>query len=322
MTQRVLVADDDDDIRAYLDVTLGLAGFEVILARDGVEALELAREHTPDAVLLDVMMPRLDGFEALRRLREDARTSHLPVLMLTARVQRDDLIDGLDAGADDYVTKPFDSDILLARLRAMLRRADRERARNPLTGLPGNARIVTELAERLRAEDPMALLYVDLDQFKPYNDHYGWLRGDEAIRAVADLLRQVEQDLGGERSFVGHVGGDDFVVIVEPESAEAIAREICERFDRLSPTLYDPADRMAGSIEVADRRGVPQRYSLLSLSVGIATTDRRDFDHQGEVVTVATEMKRYAKTRGGGRSTYAIDRRADDVSVEMEVDLP
>ncbi len=320
----VLVADDDEDIRVYLDVVLGLAGFDVVTAADGHEALVAAREVGPDLVVLDVMMPRMGGFEALQRLREDARTSHLPVMLLTARTQREDTVEGLEAGADDYVTKPFDAEVLLARIRATLRRADQQRARNPLTGLPGNERILGELSERLDAERPLALLYVDLDQFKPYNDHYGFLRGDEAIRGLADLLEQVAGEHGDAHTFVGHIGGDDFVVIVVPEQAEPVARAICGRFDALAPGFYDPPDRLAGGIEVADRRGVPQRYPLLSLSIGIASSDRRDFVHQGEVVTVATEMKRYAKSHSSGRSGWAFDRRSDEDGdgLALEIDLP
>jgi diguanylate cyclase (GGDEF)-like protein len=323
VNRSVLVADDDADIRAFLEITLSLAGFDVLEAVDGVEALDLARRSTPDLILLDVMMPRMDGLAALQKLREDARTSHIPVVLLTARAQREDTLGGLEAGADDYVTKPFDGDVLIARIHSALRRADQQRSLNPLTGLPGNERILSELSARLGRELPLALLYVDLDQFKPFNDHYGFLRGDEAIRALADLLRQVARDVGDAETFVGHVGGDDFVVILAPDQAESVAEDICRRFDALAPTLYDPADRMAGSIEVPDRRGVPQRFPLLSLSIGIATTERREFAHQGEVVTVATEMKRYAKSHGTGRSTYAFDRRTDDEpTVDLEVDLP
>ena len=297
MTARVLVADDDEDIRAYLDITLGLAGFDVIEARDGVEAFEVARSRVPDVVVLDVMMPRMDGIETLRRIRDDARTSNLPVILLTAKVQRQDTIDGLDAGADDYVAKPFDAEELVARIRAALRRADQQRSRNPLTGLPGNESILSELAERLARQQPFALLYVDLDQFKPFNDHYGFLRGDEALRALARILNDVQDSVADEHSFVGHVGGDDFVMILSPDLAVSTARTICERFDVFAPELYDASDREAGSIEVADRRGVPQRYGTLSLSIGIASTDARDFAHHGEVVATATEMKRYAKAR-------------------------
>jgi diguanylate cyclase (GGDEF)-like protein len=321
---RVLVADDEEDIRAFLEITLGLAGFEVLQARDGVEALQLARAEVPDIVVLDVMMPRMDGLETLRRLREDARTEHLPVLLLTARALKQHAVEGLDAGADDYLSKPFDADELLARIRAAVRRADQQRSRNPLTGLPGNESILAELAERIGTTTPFALLYVDLDQFKPFNDHYGFLRGDEALRALSELLIEVRAELDDPRAFVGHVGGDDFVLILPPDLAEPTARTICQRFDGLSPGLYDTAEREAGYIEVADRRGIPQRFGLLSLSIGIASSDRRDFAHQGEVVATATEMKRYAKSRGGDGSRYAIDRRVDDndPGVEVEIDLP
>jgi diguanylate cyclase (GGDEF)-like protein len=320
----VLVVDDDEDIRAYLEVTLELAEFEVLQAADGARGLQMARAEQPDLILLDVMMPGLDGLEVLRQLRADVRTNHLPVILLTARVQADDTIEGLEGGADDYVTKPFDANVLVARIHSALRRADLQRARNPLTGLPGNEPIQRALNARLAGDDGFALLYVDLDRFKPFNDHYGFLRGDDALRSVADLLRGVARDVGDERTFVGHVGGDDFVLLVTPEQAEAVADEICRRFDEHAPGLYDPADREAGSIEVADRRGVPQRYETLSLSVGIASSDRRDFAHPGEAVAVATEMKRYAKSRTTPGSGWAIDRRTgdDEDAVDLEVDLP
>jgi diguanylate cyclase (GGDEF)-like protein len=321
---RVLIVDDDEDIRAYLDVTLELAGFEVVQAGGGEAGLRAAFEDEPDLIVLDVMMPGIDGLEVLRRLRRDPRTSHLPVLLLTAKVQPDDAVQGLEVGADDYITKPFDAEVLVARIHSALRRSDLQRSRNPLTGLPGNEPIQRALTSRLAAEEPVALLYVDLDQFKPFNDHYGFLRGDDALRALAVLLQQVATDTQDERTFLGHVGGDDFVVLVPPEIAEEVAADICRRFDILAPTLYDAEDRRVGSIEVADRRGVAQRYGLLSLSIGIAATDRRDFAHPGEMVTVATEMKRYAKSRTLDASNWAIDRRTDDDDdpVEMEVDLP
>ena len=324
MSTRILIVDDDEDIRAYLEVTLELAGFEVVQAVDGETGLQAAFDAEPELIVLDVMMPGLDGLEVLRRLRADSRTNHLPVILLTAKAQPDDTVAGLEVGADDYVTKPFDAEVLLARIHAALRRTDLERSRNPLTGLPGNEPIQHALTSRLSASEPLALLYVDLDQFKPFNDHYGFLRGDDALRALASLLQRVVAEVGDERSFLGHVGGDDFVVLVHPERAEATAEEICERFDALAPNLYDEADRKVGSIEVADRRGVAQRYGLLSLSIGIAATDRRDFEHPGQMVTVATEMKRYAKTRTTQRSNWAIDRRTDDDDdlLDLEVDLP
>ena len=324
MTDRILIVDDDEDIRAYLEVTLELAGFEVIEAIDGESGLRAALEHSPALVVLDVMMPGLDGLEVLRRLRADARTSHLQVILLTAKTQPDDTVAGLDIGADDYVTKPFEAGVLVARIHAALRRSALERSRNPLTGLPGNAPIQHTLAARLAAYQPLAMLYVDLDQFKPFNDYYGFLRGDDALRAVGSLLLDIAEEIDDDQAFVGHVGGDDFVVLLHPDAAETAAEEICRRFDVLAPRFYDPADREAGSIEVADRRGVVQRYGMLSLSIGVAATDRRDFAHPGEMVGVATEMKRYAKTRRTDGSNWAIDRRNDgtEVSVALEVDLP
>jgi CheY-like chemotaxis protein len=224
VNRTILVADDDPDIRAFLEITLSLAGFEV---REACRRHRHARGRSPRRAGPDPPR-RHDAADGRAggppEAAQDARTSHIPVVLLTARVQREDTLGGLEAGADDYVTKPFDGDVLLARIRSALRRADQQRSLNPLTGLPGNERILSELSARLARQRRFALLYVDLDQFKPFNDHYGFLRGDEAIRAVAELLRDVARELGDEDTFVGHVGGDDFVVILAPDQAETSRR--------------------------------------------------------------------------------------------------
>jgi diguanylate cyclase (GGDEF)-like protein len=309
MSDTVLVVDDDPDIARFIEVNLRTQGFNVQLATDGVEALERATELRPDLVLVDVMMPRMDGFQVVDRLRADPRTANTSIIMLTAKALTADKVLGITAGADDYIIKPFDPVELVARVKGTLRRAREMRAISPLTGLPGNARIQDELRRRIGSEQPFALLYADLDNFKAYNDHYGFLRGDEALRAVARCI----QDAAMERdpaTFVGHLGGDDFVLIAEVEDAEPMCKAIIEHCERKKTELYDPEDRARGYIEVENRRGETQRFPLVSISIGVATTERRSFGHQGEAVTVATELKEFAKRAEG--SSYLIDRRADE----------
>jgi diguanylate cyclase (GGDEF)-like protein len=259
---------------------------------------------------MDVMMPEIDGVEAVNRLRADARTSHVPVILLTARAGADDKIAGLTAGADDYVTKPFDTSELHARIAAMMKRTTEMRSLSPLTGLPGAPRIQGELKRRYDAEEEFALLYADLDHFKAFNDHYGVLRGDAAIRQCANAIVEAATS-HGDGNFVGHVGGDDFVVICSIDAAEGIATDICNAMDALAPSLYDKADREAGKISMTDRRGQPQEYPLLSIAVGMTTTSLGPIEHPGQLVEIATEMKHHAKTlnEGQGRSTWALDQR-------------
>jgi diguanylate cyclase (GGDEF)-like protein len=308
MIESILVVDDDADVARFIEVNLRSAAYEVHVACDGEQALGAAVELRPDLILLDVMMPKLDGFEVAQRLRRDPRTSSCSIIMLTAKALSADKVLGLSSGADDYIIKPFDPVELLARVRGTLRRAREMRALSPLTGLPGNIRIQEEI-RRLVSEEPQAfgVLYLDLDNFKAYNDHYGFVRGDRAIQAVARLAAEVVHDMADPGAFVGHVGGDDFVVIVSPEQAEPVAAKLCERFDAEVPTLYDQIDLERGAVEIEDRRGTLQRFPLLSVSIGGVTTKSRRFAHFGEVVEVATEMKMVAKRDPG--SSYAFDRR-------------
>ena len=309
MDEMVLIADDDRDIVRFVEVNLRLEGFEVITAHDGQDALAKALELQPNLILLDVMMPLMDGFEVCTQLREDGRSAHIPVIMLTAKSLSADKVLGLTAGADDYIIKPFDPMELIARVKTTLRRASEMRSLSPLTGLPGNNRIEQEIAHRMELGMRVAVAYADLDNFKSYNDRYGFLRGDEVISLLAQVLRRAALEAAGPEGFVGHIGGDDFVVLMPPEATERFAARVIADFDARVPTLYDPEDAVAGWIQVEDRQGQPRRFPIVSVSLGIASSARRSFnDHRGLVAT-ATELKGVAKRDLG--SSYALDRRTD-----------
>jgi diguanylate cyclase (GGDEF)-like protein len=303
----VLVVDDDPFIARLLEIELKAAGYGVRVANDGVRALDMARDDCPELVLADVMMPNMDGFELTRQLRQDSRTASVSVIMLTARGLSADKLEGFSVGADDYIVKPFDTPELLARIRGVLRRAKEMRQQSPLTGLPGNVRIEEEIEQRVRAGAEFAILYADLDYFKAFNDHYGFMRGDQVIQFTARLIQDTASGDGGPDTFVGHVGGDDFVVVCEAGEAEEVAELIVRRFDAAVPDLYDDDDRERGWIAVTNRRGEVQQFPFLSISIGIATTSRRSFGHFAEAVAIATEMKTYTKATPG--SSWAVDRR-------------
>ena len=308
MPERILVVDDDRDICRSIEVVLRLEGYDVRIAHEGEDALEQAMRAQPDLVLLDMMMPGIDGYEVTKRLRHDPRTATASIIMLTARALPADKVLGLTAGCDDYIVKPFDPSELVARVQSALRRSRQMREVSPLTGLPGNFQIAAEL-ERLVGEEArdFAVLYADLDDFKAFNDHYGFMRGDEAIRATGRLLTDALARHRTSPSFAGHIGGDDFVMVTSAKKAEALAQDIVRNFDLMAPSLYDEDDRQLGYIEVPDRRGVLHHYPFLSISIGVASSATRPIRSQWEASAVATEMKAVAKRKVG--SSYEIDRR-------------
>jgi diguanylate cyclase (GGDEF)-like protein len=307
MNESVLIVDDDPDVQAFLQALLASAGYRITLASDGREGLDLALQTRPDLILVDVMMPNVDGYEFAEQIRRDPRTSSISIIMVTAKGLLSDKVLGLVSGADDYVIKPFDPVELLARVSGTLRRAREMRAASPLTGLPGNMRIQEEIQRRVNVGEPFALLYADLDHFKAYNDRYGFEWGDRAIQLLANLAGALVEELGGPDAFLGHVGGDDFVMVVTPDVAEQLAKELCRTFDEEVPSLYQGDDVHRGYIEVRDRRGTPTRFPLLSVSIGIAGNAQRSFSHHGEAVSLATEMKQLAKREQG--SSFAVDQR-------------
>jgi diguanylate cyclase (GGDEF)-like protein len=305
----VLVVDDDLDVAQFIETNLRIEGFEVLVAHDGAEALDVINAKLPDLALVDVMMPKMDGIEVVRRLRAVATTASLPVIMLTANSLPTDKVIGLSAGADDYIVKPFDTLELVARVRSTLRRNADMRAVSPLTGLPGNHRINEEIEFRTKTGEGFAVCHVDLDNFKAFNDRYGWLRGDDVIELLSSTLKLAAAEAGPPQPFIGHVGGDDFVIVCTADQVEPLCDRVVERFDAGVVALHEADDVQRGYLSVVDRQGHERHYPLASVSIGVATTEKRRYDDPRDVVAVANEMKGVAKAHAG--SYVAIDRRTD-----------
>ncbi len=249
----------------------------------------------------------MDGYEVARRVRRHPSNTHVPIIMLTAKSEVEDKLAGFDAGADDYITKPFGPQELLARVRTKIRRVEVDSSLSPLTRLPGNLAIEAELRRRIDDQEPFAVLYLDLDNFKAFNDVYGFTHGDEAIQLVASSGVDAVRRRGTTQDFVGHIGGDDFIIVTLPERAEEIAREIIDTFDRDIRKLYKVQDLRQGFIETRDRRGTLNRYPIMSLSVAIVSNDQRKLENYAQIGESAAELKRYAKSIGG--SVYVKDKR-------------
>lgn len=310
MSIKILIVDDDPDIRDVLRLTLSEENYEILEASDGEEALRIINTKPLELVLLDYKIPKIDGRQVCRLIKKDLLLRHLPIIMVTAKGDITDKVGGIDAGADDYVVKPFEPKELLARIRMILRRTERDLEANPLTRLPGNVSILNELSRRLENKSLFAVSYIDLDKFKAYNDKYGFEHGDEVIRETARILIRATQKLGNPDDFIGHIGGDDFVVITTPNVVDSICKAIIADFENTAPTFYNEMDRKKGYIIARDRQGKEQKIPLLSVSIGVVTNESRKIQHVAQISEIGAELKSLAKSLE--RSNYIKDKRKSD----------
>lgn len=306
----ILIADDDPDLRDIVRSVLEGAGFAVMEAADGQQALEAVRGVAPDLMIVDFMMPGLTGPELCQQLKQDVTLRYVPVIMLTGKSEVEDKVYGINAGADDYLLKPFAPQELLARVHMALRRTSQDLEANPLTRLPGNRSIQRELEGRLGAGEPIAVCYIDLDRFKAFNDHYGFKRGDEVIQRTAETLLRASKTQGAARDFIGHIGGDDFILITTTERGETVCEAIIQAFDAMVPQLYDEDDRTRGYILHHDRKGQAVKIPLLSISIALVTNEEQRLTHPGQIAEIGAELKAYAKQFD--RSIYVKERRTSE----------
>jgi diguanylate cyclase (GGDEF)-like protein len=272
--------------------------------------LATALRGRPAAVVIDGRaLGEAEALGTCRRLKADSFTGIVPTVVVTDSAP-DAARTAFDAGADEVLTDETAEWEVAARLHAMLRRSARDTGVHPTTRLPGTPEIEAELARRLHEGERFAACYADLDHFKEFNDRYGYTEGDRVIRMVARLLHDVVKGMCGEAGFVGHIGGDDFLFIVSLDEVTAVCETIVEIFELLVPYQYSESDQRAGYYVGKDRRGQLHRVPLMSLSIGVATTERRRYTEATQISRLASEMKSYAKAQPG--SLYAVDRRVDD----------
>lgn len=305
---KVLVVDDDQTQLNLLYLILSKAGYLVSKASSGEEAIEKLRKDMPDLVISDVQMPGIDGFQLASMMSMDLSFRSIPIILTSGRrISPEDQISGLTAGCDDYIVKPFQAKQLLAHVEAVLRRREIGMDANPLTRLPGNTSILRRLERLIGSQEPFAALYTDLNDFKGYNDRYGFLKGDEVIKFTAQTLLQANQAVSEGRDFVGHVGGDDFVLVTHPDRMWPLSETIISLFDEGIKKFYTEQDVAQGYIETVDRQEKPVRHKLVGIAIAVVTNQKRKIQQVGEVSQIGAELKHYVKSLGGSR--FMVDRR-------------
>ncbi len=294
--QHILIVDDEPDIAQLIAAQFVGEGYLATVVGSGAEVLRIVREQQFDLILLDLLLPDIDGFTVLGGLRVQPETQLTPIILLSAINSPADKVRGLQLGADDYITKPFSDVELNARVQAAMRRSEREGGANPSTRLPGNIAIERAISQRIEQRDTnFAVCYCDIDNFKAYNDTYGFLKGDAVIQRTAQILLDTVREHGNPDDFVGHIGGDDFVVITSLDRLGQVCGKILESFDATAPLLYDREARARGFISGEDRQGRATIFPLVSLSIIAVSARLRPFSHPGEVAQRSVESKKRAK---------------------------
>ena len=289
----LLIVEDDSDISTMLEIYFQAQGYDTVAVTRGEEALEICRRELPNLVILDILLPDIDGYEVCRRLRGNLRTSHIPIIFLTQKDERSDQVAGLELGADDYITKPFDLQLLMLRVEGALRRAGWLSLTSPVTGLPSSKLIEEQLRQLIR-RDGWAVLYVGLNHLDEFNDVYGFVAGDDVLRFAAMLISETVDKVGAGSEFIGHAGADDFIIISTPDAAQRIKTELAERFSTEVGSFYNFKDRERGYIEIGGGEDGSRQAELMTLAIGLVHHDSAPFADIREITEVAAEARRSA----------------------------
>ena len=288
---RLLIVEDDFDISNMLRIYFAGQDYDVDIAPRGSDALEKTRQQIPHLIVLDIMLPDIDGYEVCRRLRTQTRTRHIPVIFLTQKDERSDKLQGLELGADDYITKPFDIEELKLRVQNAIARAERESLTDPRSGLP-SGRLIEEELRRIIRTDGWALMDIRINHFGPFKDEYGFVAGDDVLRSTAMTINEIVDKFGTTDDFIGHAGEDNFIVITTEEHAPKIHDELKQRFSEEVPTHYNFMDREQEYISIANSNGEIEKVPLMTLGIGVVSPSEYQFADIREITELAAEVRR------------------------------
>ena len=275
------------------------------------DKLELSLKSIPSLIIINEESINEDVLELCEKIRKNEDNSITPIIVITADDSEEHKIDILERSVEYVISKKEIKDYLYYIIKNLSRLLTVNRTVSPLTGLPGNLPIQTELKKRLLKKEPFVVLYIDLDNFKAYNDVYGFLKGDEIIKLTAKIITKHIHALENTDAFVGHIGGDDFVAITNDDiDYEAICQDIIAEFDVEVLKLFNDTDIERKYIEVQNRKGVMEQFPLTSISIGVVVADAKRFSNILEIGEVGAQVKHLSKTTMG--SSYAIDRREEN----------
>ena len=305
----ILIVNDETDEVTELRTPLERAGYAVLEANSGTAALERVYVEPPSLIVLDLIMPGKTGADVCAELKGDNIYGHLPIILSVPEQALGGQINWETLKVDDYLVLPCSEKELLLRTTLCFSRASRDLDANPLTGLPGNNSLTEAITRAIEDGRELCVIYCDMDNFKAFNDKYGFARGDEAIRFAARIIMDSASALCGSGCFLGHIGGDDFAVIVPSARAESVAARIGQDFDLGILDLYDGRDREAGYLVSLGRKGEEQKFPLMHISMGGVHLGNHNFRHYLEVANMCAEVKKQAKLKPG--SCVFFDRRKD-----------
>ncbi len=298
-SDRILVVEDDLDIANMLRIYFGGQGYDVQVATTGEAALLATRQQIPGLIILDINLPDISGFDVCRDLRTTTRTRHIPVIFLTQKDERSDKIIGLELGADDYVTKPFDIEELKLRVQNAIAASRRQTQLDPRSNLPTGQLIEEHLRALMSGQRPWAYLDLKISNFESFCEVYGWAAGDEVIRSTAIMIGEVIDELGTPDDFVGHPGRDNFVVISHAVDTMAMADRLVQRFDEGVQRHYSFIDRERGYMLVPVDEAVVDRIPLMTLLSGVVSTRTHRFSDIREVIELAANERRRHRNAAG-----------------------
>ena len=307
MVQEIYIIDDDDSsIVIFRELFRNDPEYKFISVK--TEEIDIALKNIPSLIVINEDAIDRDVVELCKKIRKDDDNTITPVIVVSSKSEKEHRVKILQESVEYYIKKPVDEQYLYYTVKNINRLLSSNRRVSPLTGLPGNVQIHAELKKRILKQEPFSVLYLDLDNFKAYNDVYGFLKGDQIIEFTAETIINLIHSTELENTFVGHIGGDDFVAIVPGTSCERLCQNILAHFDRNVEKFFTEQDLEKGYIEVANRKGIIEQFPLTSLSIGVVVADTGRFHNILEIGEIGAQVKHAAKSVMG--SSYAVDRRS------------
>ncbi len=314
--KKVLLAEHEAGIAEIIQYLLKAWDYDTVTVAKGSAVLDTVRREQPDIIIIDWSLPDVDGLKVSKILKEDFLTAHIPIIILIDKKQIRKKMLEIEQGVDDYIANPPDPIDLEVRMELALRRTSHQLYANALTKLPGNRQIEKAIRSRMEEKAFFSVAYYDIDNFKSFNDKYGYMKGDSVIRHVAYIIATTVKRYGNPHDFVGHIGGDDFVVVTTPDRDRLIASESILSFSRAMHFHYSKEDRERTYIVSKDRRGNVVNMPLMSISIAIANNKHFPIKNMVELMETITEIKSYLKTLPG--SNFLVNRRQIEKKVFIE----